>query len=235
MDMQGYIDNLKFQLTGGVIDCEIDDAGLTKIMEISLRELQRYINSTKFATIPYHRCIDLSDQKVSSIYRVMRTEGYLNTNSSNTSADPMYMAQWQLLGGGYDGLLNQNFVYNYAAWNTALQLRNTMSTDLDFIFDKSKSLLYINCPFDKPPKITIQYVPRYDTVEELVSDYWIDKLCRMSVAYGKISLGRIRSRFTQSNALWTQDGETLLEEGNTELANLRDELKENMNLFTPLD
>ena len=32
----------------------------------------------------------------------------------------------------------------------------------------------------------------------------------------KIVLGRIRTRFTQSNPLWTQDGEKLLEEGNSE-------------------
>lgn len=234
MDMQGYIDNLKFQLTGGILDCEIDDVGLSKILDISLRELQRYINTTKFATIPYHKCIDLSEQKVSSVYRVFRTEGYLNNADSN-SADPMYMAQWQLLGGGYDGLLNQNFIYNYAAWNTALQLKNTMSTDLAFKFDKTTNYLYINCPFDNPINITIQYVPRYDNVEEIVSDYWIDKLCRMSVAYGKIALGRIRTKFTQSNALWTLDGDKLLEEGNTELNALREELKDNMNLYTPID
>ena len=234
MDMQGYIDNLKFQLTGGILDCEIDDVGLSKILDISLRELQRYINTTKFATIPYHKCIDLSEQKVSSVYRVFRTEGYLNNADSN-SADPMYMAQWQLLGGGYDGLLNQNFIYNYAAWNTALQLKNTMSTDLAFKFDKTTSYLYINCPFDNPINITIQYVPRYDNVEEIVSDYWIDKLCRMSVAYGKIALGRIRTKFTQSNALWTLDGDKLLEEGNTELNALREELRDNMNLYTPID
>ena len=234
MDMQGYIDNLKFQLTGGILDCEIDDVGLSKIIDISLRELQRYINTTKFATIPYHKCIDLSEQKVSSVYRVFRNKGYLNNADSN-SADPMYMAQWQLLGGGYDGLLNQNFVYNYAAWNTALQLKNTMSTDLAFKFDKTTSYLYINCPFDNPKSITIQYIPRYDNVEEIVSDYWIDKLCRMSVAYGKIALGRIRTKFTQSNALWALDGDKLLEEGNTELNALREELKDNMNLYTPID
>jgi len=39
----------------------------------------------------------------------------------------------------------------------------------------------------------------------------------MSLAYAKLTLGRIRTRFTQSNALWTQDGETLLAEGKEEL------------------
>lgn len=93
MDMQGYIDNLKFQLSGGLLELELDDSTLNKIMDVSLREIQRYINTTKFITIPYHECIDLSEQKVSSVYRVYRTKGYLGSNTTQSGYDPMYMAQ----------------------------------------------------------------------------------------------------------------------------------------------
>lgn len=51
----------------------------------------------------------------------------------------------------------------------------------------------------------------------------------------KVVLGRIRTRFTQSNALWTQDGEKMLEEGNTELKELREVLRANSNLVYPID
>ena len=51
----------------------------------------------------------------------------------------------------------------------------------------------------------------------------------------KVALGRIRTRFTQSNALWTQDGETLLQEGNEELKELREILRVNSTLFYPVD
>jgi hypothetical protein len=44
--------------------------------------------------------------------------------------------------------------------------------------------------------ITIEYVCRYDNIEDIKSDYWIDILMRMSVALAKIAVGRIRSRFT---------------------------------------
>ena len=116
-----------------------------------------------------------------------------------------------------------------------MQVRNTISTDLAFVYDKTKNYLYINCAFDNPETITIEYVPRYDSVDEIVSDYWIDKLCRLSVAQGKIMLGRIRTRFTQSNALWTMDGQQMLDEGNAELTALREELVANSNLMHPLD
>ena len=46
---------------------------------------------------------------------------------------------------------------------------------------------------------------------------------------------RIRTRFTQSNALWTQDGEKILEEGNTELKELREILRVNSNMVYILD
>jgi hypothetical protein len=48
-------------------------------------------------------------------------------------------------------------------------------------------------------------------------------------------LGRIRTRFTQSNALWTQDGETILNEGKEELTALRERLMTNDNLILPID
>ena len=93
MNMQGYVDNLKFQLSGGLLELELSDDALKQVIDISLREIQRYINTTKFATIPYHRCIDLSEQKVSSVYRVYRAHGYNGVGHSAGGHDPMYMAQ----------------------------------------------------------------------------------------------------------------------------------------------
>ena len=86
-------------------------------------------------------------------------------------------------------------------WNTLLQLRNTTSTDLAFRYDKASNKLYINIASDIPTTITIEYVPRYDTVEDINSDYWIDALMKLCVALTKVTLGRIRTRYTQSNAL----------------------------------
>lgn len=200
MDMAGYIDNIKIQLTGGVLDCELNDEAIQNIVMVSLREIQRYINTTKIITIPYKECLDLTDFKISSVYRVYRAQGYLSSNSKN-SMDPMYMAQWQLMSGLGSGLNTSNYVYNYGAWNTMLQIRNTTSTDLIYIYDKTKNYLYINCAYDKPELITIEYVPQYGDVAEITSDYWIDKLCRLSLAFSKIALGRIRSKYTQTNAL----------------------------------
>ena len=83
--------------------------------------------------------------------------------------------------------------------------------------------------------ISVGAIPKLKSVEDIKSDYWIDILIRLCVAMTKIVLGRIRTRFTQSNALWVQDGERILDEGNTELKELREILRINSNLIMLTD
>jgi hypothetical protein len=86
-----------------------------------------------------------------------------------------------------------------------------------------------------PSRITIEYIPKLKSVEDIKSDYWIDILIKLCIALTKIILGRIRTRFTQSNALWVQDGEKLLEEGNTSYKELQEVLRLNSNMVFPID
>ena len=123
---------------------------------------------------------------------------------------------------------------NYSAWTTMNQIRNTISTDMAFREDKHNHKLYINCT-SQPRAITIEFIPKLHSVEDIQSDYWQDILVRLSTDLAKITLGRIRTRFTQSNALWAQDGEKMLEEGNTDLKELREVLRSNSNLVFATD
>ena len=140
-------------------------------------------------TIPYKKCIDLTDKKVSSVSRVFRAQGYGITSDGTINGgtyDPMYMASWQMMAGVGSGISTMSsFVQNYAAYNTSLQVRNTLSTDLVFRFDKHTNQLYINCSYDHPELITIEYVPRYDDVSQIVSDFWIDIELKLALAICK--------------------------------------------------
>lgn len=238
MDMQGYINEVTLKLTGNVVSMELSDTTLTSLINSSLRELQRYIDTTKLVTIPFQNCIDVKPYKINSVARIYRTEGYMGNNISKdtgTTVDPMYASQWQLLYGV--GNINNftNYAYNYASWNTLLQIRNTTSTDLAFRYDKMDEKLYINISGNIPTSITIEFIPRLDSVDEVVSDFWQDMLVRLAVANTKIAVGRVRTKFKQSNALWSLDGDSLLEEGNTELAALREELKAANQIVYPID
>lgn len=120
------------------------------------------------------------------------------------------------------------------SYNTALQVRNTLSTDLAFRYDRHDDKLYINCPFDEPDKITVEYVPRYNDVSEIKSDFWIDIELRLALAIAKQVVGRIRKKFTQTNALWTLDTD-ILQEGVDEERELREQMRESTQLCYPID
>jgi hypothetical protein len=237
MQLKNYIEEIKLELTGGVLELEITDNTLASIVNRALREVQRYIDIPKLITVPYAECIDLTGWKHSSIVKVYRTEGYTGNTNMNTDIpnDPMYMQQWMIYSNGGSMYNLDNYVMNYLSYNTMLQMRNTLSTDMAFKEDKLGNKLYINCAYDAPKQITIEYIPVYDSVEEIEDDYWTDVIQKLSVALTKVTLGRIRSKFTQSNSLWTLDGETLLNEGNTELQEIRASLKDNMTFMYPID
>lgn len=245
MVLSDYRDEIKLKLTGDLLESELDDNTIDRIIKSSLRELQRYISSSRLITVPYKSCIDLSNTEdtngetldVNSVIMVYRTEDLTGGTSSGGSSlsDPMQVAQWQLLSGM--GNLNyfQDAVYNYSAWTTLQQIRNTTSTDLAFRFDKSTNKLYINVSEGTPSTITIEYIPVFKDVSEITSDYWIDILVRLSLAQVKVAVGRVRTRYVQSNALWSQDGDTILQEGKEELDNIRQMLLDNSELTYPID
>lgn len=228
------------ELTGQVLEMELDDSTLDLTINKALRELQRYWDETTLVTIPYASCINYAGtplEESSSIVRVYRTVGVGNSEDAGNSVtmDPMYAQQWMVFSNAGTMYNLQDYVMNYAAWSTLSQVRNTMSTDLAFREDKHACKLYINNNISSPGSITVEYIPKLRSVEDIKSDYWKDVLVRMSLDFAKIQIGRIRTKFTQSNALWTLDGDKLLEEGNTDLKELREILRANSNMAYPID
>ena len=228
------------ELTGQVLEMELDDSTLDLTINKALRELQRYWDETTLVTIPYASCINYAGtplEESSSIVRVYRTVGVGNSEDAGNSVtmDPMYAQQWMVFSNAGTMYNLQDYVMNYAAWSTLSQVRNTMSTDLAFREDKHACKLYINNNISSPGNITVEYIPKLRSVEDIKSDYWKDVLVRMSLDFAKIQIGRIRTKFTQSNALWTLDGDKLLEEGNTDLKELREILRANSNMVYPIN
>ena len=249
MRLADYVNEIKLELTGGVLELEITDDVIASLVNKAFREIQRYIDIPKLVTVPFAPCIDLGPWvddkgvqhegfKCSSIVRVYRTVGYNGnnevTNNQNIN-DPMYMQQWMIYSNGGSMYNLDNYVMNFAAYNTMLQMRNTISTDMSWKEDKEGKKLYINSAYDVPKMVTIEYIPVYQSVEEVEEDYWTDQIAKLSMALVKITLGRIRSFSTQTNALWTLDGDTLLAEGNAEAQAIRQSLVDNMNFMYPID
>ena len=240
MTKNDVVEEIKLELTGPVLEMELDDSTLDLTINKALRELQRYWDETTLVTIPYASCINYAGtplEESSSIVRVYRTVGVGNSEDASNSVtmDPMYAQQWMVFSNAGTMYNLQDYVMNYAAWSTLSQVRNTISTDLAFREDKHACKLYINNNISSPGNITVEYIPKLRSVEDIKSDYWKDVLVRMSLDFAKIQIGRIRTKFTQSNALWTLDGDKLLEEGNTDLKELREILRANSNMVYPIN
>ena len=249
MKKQEYIDYIKLMVTGGRLKLEIPDETLGLYVDHAFQEIHRYLDETQFITVPFARTIDLTGSPVNSVIKVYRTEGYTGDNSegiTTSDIDPMYAQTWMAFSSGGTMYNLSNYVLNYLSYNTLLQMKSTLSTELDFreiLHDRGrdlknptdKHLLYVNSSYDTPTSITIEFVPNYTSVEQLTSTYWIDILKKLSLALVKIALGRIRSKYSLTNASWTVDGATLLQEGNEELKELREILRTNSVYMYPKD
>lgn len=240
MKLEDVLDEIKLELTGHILDMEITDETLVSVVKKGLRELERFWDETTLITVPFASCIDLEGEffkeKVSSIVKIYRTEGVGDADGGlNIANDPIQMAQFAIFSNGGTMYNLNDYVLNYASWMTMYKIKNTMSTDIAYQEDRHNKKLYINKAMSAPRFITIEYIPKLTSVEDIQSDYWVDILIKYCVALTKVVLGRIRTRFSQSNALWTQDGDKILEEGNTELKELREILRLNSNMTYLID
>lgn len=238
MELQDYVEDIKLELTGGITHLEIPDEIIAKLVNKTLREVQRYCDETRLITIPYAKCIDMTDTEVSSVSAVYRTYGIGNESSSSSSTisgyDPVSTQMWSTLTASGNFYNLNNYLTNLITYNTIQQIENTTSTDLAFKYDHQSKRLYINVT-DIPTEVTIEYVPTFKDVSDIKTDYWQNILLRLSVAYVKVALGRIRSKYKQTNSLWEIDGDALLAEGNEELKELRETLRVNSQLSYPID
>lgn len=216
MNIEEYVDEIEFSLGAPVVEIEIKPY-INRYVQRAFRELKRYINTTSLMTIAYTgNAINLTGKNVYSVLYVMRSQPTYGTFMQD--ADVFTMAS---------SYYNMNNIEDYTNRMTILQQRNTISTDLDFIWEFETRTLYIstNPPF--PPALTIQYVKDYQDVSEITDQYWIDLILRLATAYSKQALGRIRGKYQLNGSQYSLDGETLINEANQEIVDIRTYLQTN--------
>lgn len=93
MKLQDIIDEIKLELTGYVLEMEIEDATIKQVVNKALRELERYWDETTLITVPFASCIDLTGFNSSSIVKVYRTTGLGGADGQTGMIDPAYAQQ----------------------------------------------------------------------------------------------------------------------------------------------
>ena len=106
-------------------------------------------------------------------------------------------------------------------------IKNSISTDLQFMYDEQNKLLYVSANTPYPVYITLTYIADYDDPSELKTSYWQDWMRRLAIAHYKVFVGQKRSKMKIQNSPVQLNGEELLQEGLNELKEIREYLAQN--------
>jgi len=230
MTMAEYVDDIMLTLGGTVVDIEIEES-LPRCVNKAFREIKQYVTTPAYMTLPFGArangvgcTIDLSSKNVYSVVNVMRPDSYNSLSMNTLDVFGLNLT--------YSAVTNMNA---YANRMLQLQELNTISTDLDFIWDAHTKQLSVtmNPPFTSA--VTIQYIPDYKDVEEITEIFWEQKILKLATAYAKLILGRIRGKYTLNSAQYNLDSDTLLAEANAEIQEIHEFLRTNVDLAFPID
>lgn len=225
MNMAEIVNEVSFML-GLPANDNIEKLNLENAVTIAFRELKRYIKTPTNKTVPYATRIDLVAQgiKTNKVLGVIPSQpkiGMKLTSLQTGNVFELAAAVNVSTGLGQGSTINLDPIMTELALS---QVRNCLATDFQWNYDLPNQVVYCTHNSPLPATVTIQYVPDFEDVSELQNPTWVDYLVRMSLANAKIALGRSRSKYRIEGSNVTLDGETLLNEGNTELETIRNEL-----------
>lgn len=236
MSKSDYKNMILKMLGGSVVDVELD-SDVDTFVDIALMEIKPFIGTTQYLTLPYQPIIDLSSRKVYNIVSVYRGSALSNLSTTGLTDEALLFGtgSYNLAGNSYAQLFNLSYSDQLAIRLLTQQVVNTASalTDIDFTYKDGK--LYLETLNGNCSDITLEYNPLYESVDEVTDPYWVSVIYRMALANTKIALGRARGKYRVSNLSYELDSDTILNEGISELEQLRTELKDSNDTFYLLD
>ena len=229
MTREEYIEDIKVSLGAPIIDIEIEST-LGLLVNKAFREIKPKITETRFVTVPYNNNspVDTKEYNIDTIVQIFRTA---NPSRVADITDVYALSTLNVANATSANLLLSDYMYR----TQMNQLKSSISTDLDFTFDKDEQKLYINTFYPPPQALTLVYIPDFKDVSEVREQFWINYIQRLSLAFSKEALGRVRGKYNLSSSLYKLDGDALISEGITERDAVRQELSDNSDLVYPID
>lgn len=224
-----YVEDCKRILGYPVVDIALTDDDIKYQVNAAFREVRRYITETRFVTVPYSRgTINTVGCNINTVVQVFRTR---NPSRVGNFTDIYSLSTLNVSNATSTNLLLSDYLYR----TQMNQLKSTITTDLDFTYDKEHDKLYISTFYPQPVDVTIAYIPEFSDVSEVKEQYWINYINRMAQAFTKIAEGRVRSKYELSSSLYKLDGTSLIQEGISERDTIRQELDDNSDIVFPID
>ena len=230
MTMEEIVEQVSFML-GLPANDNVEALQVEKAVMIAFRELKRYIKTPVEKTVPFNTRIDLVANGIETTKILNVQAAYPRIGLTMSSIDSGNVFQVAASVNVYSAIGNTSTI-NIDPIVTEMgmaQVRNTLATDFQWDYDVDNQIVYCAHRDPRPVAVTIRYVPDYKDVSEIKSDTWIDYLVRMSEANMKKALGRTRSKYKLPGSNIELDGDILLQEANTELEAMRQELQARKN------
>lgn len=236
MNMSEIVEQVSFML-GLPANNNSEKLQIQKAVEISFRELKRYMKTPVEKTVPFATRIDLEEVGIDTVKVLYVQPAKPRIGLTLGTIDGANTFQLAAAVKTYSGIGNSSRI-NIDPIMTEMamaQVRNTIATDFQWKYDVDNNCIYCAHRDPRPARVTVRYVPDYKDVSEIKSLTWLDYLIRMSEANMKKSLGRTRSKYTVEGSNVKLDGDVLLQEANTELEAIRAELEQKKNKLVVLE
>lgn len=234
--MQDVVQQVSFQL-GIPANENLEQLQIEQAVLIAFRELKGYMTTPVDKTVPYQPRLDLVGLgiKASEVINVQAARPRIGLTMSSIDSGNVFQVAASV---NVYSAIGQTASINIDPIMTEMamaQVRNTITTDFQWKHDRENEVVYCTHRDPRPTQVTITYVPDFQDVSEIKSTRWQNYIVRMSLAYMKVALGRVRSKYTVEGSNVTLDGDVLLQEGNAEIEAIRTELEGKKNRFTVLN
>ena len=236
MTMEEIVDQVSFML-GLPANENVENLQVEKAVLIAFRELKRYIKTPVEKTVPFSTRLDLVKLGIKTKVVLNVQAAYPRIGLTLSSIDSGNVFQVAASVNLYSSIGNTTSINIDPIMSEVAmaQVRNAISTDFQWDYDLDNQIIYLTHREPRPAAVTIRYVPDYQDVSEIQSNTWIDYLIRMSEANMKKALGRTRSKYKINGSNVELDGDVLLQEANTELEAIRQELEAKKNKLVILN
>lgn len=236
MTMGEIVDQVSFML-GLPANDNVEGLQVEKAVNISFRELKRYMKTPVEKTVPFSTRLDLKKLGVfaSKVLSVQAAKPRIGLTMSSIDSGNVFQVAAAVNTYSAIGQTSSINIDPIMTEMAMAQVRNTLGTDFQWRHDTLNDVIYVAHRDPHPANVTVRYVPDLKDVSEIKSDAWLNYLIRMSEANMKKALGRSRSKYTIQGSNVALDGETLLAEANAELETIRQELEDRRNKLVVLN
>lgn len=224
--MEDLVRRVKYSVGYPVVTVELPDEEIRKIIQDSMKELNKYSNeiSAKTVSIESGNSIDLKNHK--EIYRVLKV---LEESNNKGKADEVIgeVVSYPRLGTRSVSISPGTACSHMfdtgqmmILYRTLGQFRSSLQKDLDF--SEYGSCIYIP---DKTGLVTLVYIVKWNPDDvDSISDDMKNLIIRHASNNLKMLLGKARKRYTSNKAVFELDTD-IYSEGESDQKDLMEELK----------